>query len=217
LEETVVSYPIYPDRSFDYDLDHALVFMAKTIDTCGHNPKPLVLHSTRVGMALYNAGYSRAVVLAGVLHDLIEDTTLPPERIGQEFGHDVLRLVEANTFDASISDRLERAREMYARCLAAGKDALLIKTADTLDNSRSFHLIQDGETRQYMLTKIYDLLVLSADPLRGESVWEELHRQWVHLIAAQQENVAVAWSRISARSFACDWSSNNNQVYDNLQ
>ena len=48
------SYPIYPDRSFDYDLDRALVFMAKTIDACGYNPKPLVTHSTRVGMYLYN-------------------------------------------------------------------------------------------------------------------------------------------------------------------
>lgn len=212
-----MSYPIYPDRSFDYELDRALVFMARTIDACGHNPKPLVLHSTRVGMALYNYGYGRAVVLAGVLHDLIEDTTLPPEQIGQEFGHEVLRLIEANTFDASIADKLERAREMYARCLAVGKDALLIKAADTLDNSRSFHLIQDEETRQYMLTRIYDLLVLSADPLRGEPVWEELHRQWVHLMAARQESVAAAWSRISARSFARDWVSGDDHVYDNLQ
>jgi len=214
LEETAVSYPIYPDRSFDYDLDRALVFMAKAIDACGHNPKPLVLHSTRVGMALYNAGYGRAVVLAGVLHDLIEDTTLPPERIGQEFGHDVLRLVEANTFDASITDRIERAREMYARCLAAGKAALLIKVADTLDNSRSFHLIQDEETRRYMLTKIHDLLALSEHLLRQEPVWQDLHRQWTHI--AEDHDSAASWARLSARSFARDWILDEDRVYDNL-
>jgi len=102
---------ILPDRSFDYDFDRALVFMAKTIDACGHNPKPLVLHSTRVGMCLYNYGYGRDVVLTGVLHDLIED---------------------------------------------------------------------EG-TRRYMLTCIGNLLTLSANLLSDESVWGELHRQWVAL------------------------------------
>jgi len=153
-------------------------------------------------------------VLAGVLHDLIEDTTLPPERIGQEFGHDVLRLVEANTFDASITDRVERAREMYARCLAAGKAALLIKVADTLDNSRSFHLIQDEETRRYMLTKIHDLLALSEHLLRQEPVWQDLHRQWTHI--AKDHDSAASWARLSARSFARDWILDEDRVYDNL-
>jgi len=170
-----------PDRSFDYDLDRAIVFMAKTIDACGHNPKPLVLHSTRVGMSLYNDGYGRAIVLAGILHDLIEDTTLLPDEIKREFGDDVFRLIEANTFNASITDRLERSREMFGRCAAAGRDALLIKVTDTLDNSRSFHLIHDEETRRYMLTKIHDLLTISADPLRNEPIWDELQRQWVYL------------------------------------
>ncbi len=187
------SYPIYPDRSFDYDLDRAIVFMAKTIDARGHNPKPLVTHSTRVGMLLYNYGHGRAVVLAGVLHDLIEDTTLPPEEIRRAFGDEVFRLVEANTFDPSIADRLERAREMYARCLAAGRDALLIKVADTLDNSRSFHLIQDEETQRYMVTKIHDLLALSEHLLRQEPVWQDLRRQWAHLAADHDE--ATAWAR----------------------
>jgi (p)ppGpp synthase/HD superfamily hydrolase len=178
--EARVATPVrISDRSFDYDLDRALVFMAKTIDACGHNPKPLVLHSTRVGMYLYNYGCSRAVVLAGVLHDLIEDTSLPPEKIRQEFGEDVFRLVEANTFDATIADRLERARELFARCLAAGRDALLIKVADTLDNSHYIHLIQDEGTRQYVLAKIDELLTLSSDLLRDEPEWEELHRQWL--------------------------------------
>ncbi len=172
---------ILPDRSFDYDLDRALVFMAKTIDACGHNPKPLVLHSTRVGMCLYNYGYGHDVVLAGVLHDLIEDTTLSAEDIRREFGEEIFRLIEANTFDPAIADRLERAREMYSRCFAVGRDALLIKVADTLDNSRSFHLIEDEGTRRYMLTCIGDLLTLSADLLSDESVWGELHRQWVAL------------------------------------
>jgi len=208
------SYPIYPDRSFDYDLDRALVFMARTIDACGHNPKPLVTHSTRVGMCLYNYGYGRAIVLAGILHDLIEDTTLPPETIRREFGDEVFRLIEANTFDASIADRLERAREMYARCLAVGHDALLIKVADTLDNSRSFHLIQDEDTRRYMLTRIHELLALSEDVLRQEPVWQDLHRQWTHLAA--DHDSAASWAQLSAPSFTRDWACDEDRVYDNI-
>ncbi len=104
-----------PDRSFDFELDRALTFRAKTFDAFGHNPKPVVLHSTRVALYLYEQGYGRDVVLGGVLHDLIEDTTLPPKEIGHQFGGHVLRLVEANIFDESIADPTERYREMFAR------------------------------------------------------------------------------------------------------
>ena len=127
--ESAATRAASPDRSFDFELDRALTFMAKAVGALGRNPKPLVLHCARVAMYLYERGYGREVVLAAALHDLIEDTTLPPGEIGREFGGEVLRLVEANTFDETIADPTERYREMFARCRAAGGGALLVKAA----------------------------------------------------------------------------------------
>ncbi len=180
-EESALTRAASPDRSFDFELDRALTLMAKTVDALGHNPKPVVLHCARVALSLYERGYGREVVIAGVLHDLIEDTTLPPEEIGREFGDEVLRLVKANTFDESIADPTERYREMFARCAAAGRGALLVKAADILDNSHYYRLTDDEDSYRRVLAKMRDFIDLSEDALRGEQVWEELRRRWARL------------------------------------
>ncbi len=102
----------------------------------GNNPKPVVLHSIRVALYLYDQGYGRDIVVAAVLHDLLEDSDTTPQQIEREFGPEVARLVAANSFDRDIADEEERDREMLARCGENGRAAILIKAADILDNSR---------------------------------------------------------------------------------
>ena len=67
--------------------------------------KPILFHDIRVGVYLYNNGYSEDVVLAGLLHDALEWSSATDDVVRDEFGENVLKLVLANTKDDTIKDK----------------------------------------------------------------------------------------------------------------
>src|SRR5829696_8268273 len=117
-------------------IEPAIRFAADAIGPNGGKEKSVLLHSVRVGAYLQNGGYGAVVVEAGFLHDVLENSDVPARRIEEEFGPEVAKLVRANTHDEAISDKTEQYKEMFARCKQAGPDALAIKAADLLDNTR---------------------------------------------------------------------------------
>lgn len=96
--------------------------------------KPILFHDIRVGVYLYENGYSENIVLAGVLHDTIEWSKMKEEILRNEFGDEIAKLVLANTKDDSITDKEEKTIELIKRCIQNGKDALIVKAADILDS-----------------------------------------------------------------------------------
>ena len=96
--------------------------------------KPVLFHSIRVGVYLYNHRYSEDVVLAGLLHDAIEWSSATKDMVRDEFGENALKLVLANTKDDAIEDKYKKTAELIQRCVKNGQDALIIKTADILDS-----------------------------------------------------------------------------------
>jgi (p)ppGpp synthase/HD superfamily hydrolase len=79
----------------DKQIEEAIKFLVFAFQKSGHNPKPVVLHSIRVGLHLYNLGYAKNIVIAAVLHDVLEDTDVKIEEVKLKFGENVARLVEA--------------------------------------------------------------------------------------------------------------------------
>jgi GTP pyrophosphokinase len=136
------------DRSFDYEAQAAVDVLTRHFRSTGHNAKPVVWHSLRVGMRLYDAGFPRHVVISALLHDLLEDTEIEPREIATAFGADVLELVQALTFAPEISDRIARFEDRFQRCKVAGPDALAIMVTDFLDNSFFY---RSGTGEQYQL------------------------------------------------------------------
>lgn len=60
-----------------------------------HGGLPYITHCIEVAFVLNQLGYSETTVIAGLLHDTLEDTKMPPERIKKLFGPDVLEAVES--------------------------------------------------------------------------------------------------------------------------
>ena len=106
------------DLDFDHKLEQAITFLVTTFQQSGNNPKPVILHSIRVALYLYDYDYPDETVIAAVLHDLIEDTDCTIPEIEQNFGREVAQLVAANTFDTTIVDKTQQNREMFSRCKA---------------------------------------------------------------------------------------------------
>ncbi len=97
---------------------------------------PFVLHPLEVGVLLHNNGAPDEVVAAGVLHDVIEDTSVSRSDIGRRFGDRVRELVDAVTDDETIEDKDERKEESRRRVQAAGHDAAMIFAADKVSKVR---------------------------------------------------------------------------------
>ena len=68
---------------------------------------PFILHPLEVASLLYNSGAPDDVVAAGVLHDVIEDTSTVIEEIRQRFGGHIAALVSSVTEDPDIKPSRE--------------------------------------------------------------------------------------------------------------
>jgi (p)ppGpp synthase/HD superfamily hydrolase len=97
---------------------------------------PFILHPLEVASLLYNCGAPDRVIAAGVLHDVIEDTSAVIEEIRQRFGGQIATLVASVTEDPAIESRRERKAALREQIRCAGEEAALIFAADKVTKVR---------------------------------------------------------------------------------
>lgn len=97
---------------------------------------PYVNHPIEVAAMVAEAGADEPVVIAAVLHDVVEDSDVALGEIEAAFGAQVAAMVDALTDDPSWSDlpRPERKRRQAERVPGAPKAVRLIKIADQTSN-----------------------------------------------------------------------------------
>jgi (p)ppGpp synthase/HD superfamily hydrolase len=96
-------------------------------------------HPVKAAELLDRAGAPDDLVVAGVLHDVLEDTTVDERELRAQFGDRVADLVRAVSEDPSIEDYDERKAALRQKIADAGRDAATIALADkvaTLDELR---------------------------------------------------------------------------------
>ena len=76
------------------------------------------------------------ILIAGILHDSLEDTDLTKLEIQQTFGDEVLTLIEQLTDDKSKS-LVERRQAVITHLEHASDEVKLIKLADTISNANA--------------------------------------------------------------------------------
>lgn len=96
---------------------------------------PYISHLAAVAEILSKAGFSEDVVVAGLLHDVIEDTPFKGE-ILEKFGAEVYKLVEAVTEQKTLP-WAERKEKYLTQIEAASQEAKAISAADLLANRLS--------------------------------------------------------------------------------
>jgi (p)ppGpp synthase/HD superfamily hydrolase len=89
-----------------------------------------VEHPLAVGRLLAADGQPPEVVVAGLLHDVLEDTDVAADELAARFGPDVTRLVVALTQDAALEGYRARKAALRAKVLEAGPEAAMITLAD---------------------------------------------------------------------------------------
>ncbi|RYG74270.1 HD domain-containing protein [Lentibacillus lipolyticus] len=94
---------------------------------------PYITHPIRVAHQLEKAGFNEALVCAGFLHDVVEDTPYEIDDIKEKFGSRVATLVAAHTEDKSKTWP-ERKQHTIETVTYAEKEAKYLIVADKLDN-----------------------------------------------------------------------------------
>lgn len=112
------------------DTDDALAFITDAYEKRLCRSGRTIEHPVAVGRLLRDDGQSHTLVLAGLLHDVLEDTDVTADELEQHFGPDVRRLVEALSQDPSIGQHRERKAALRKQVLDAGPDAARIALAD---------------------------------------------------------------------------------------
>ncbi len=173
-------------RADDAAIQEAFEFLILTFHhrRVRNRNKPVVLHSIRVGMHLYDLGYPRDIVISGILHDLREDTDLSGADLKKKLGEKVTRIVRACSFDPKIQDKRDQYEELFGRCLKEGKDAVLVKIADLLDNlPYMMDKALAGDMRDVLRDKIKRYLELTKPVMGNEPLFRELEEQFQILSA----------------------------------
>jgi GTP pyrophosphokinase len=136
----------YPQADFDM-IDRAYVYSARVHEgQVRLSGEPYLSHPLEVAGILSDMKLDITSVVAGLLHDVIEDTNANPEEVEALFGPDVRHIVSGVTKLSSLSFHSSRARQaesLRKMFLAMADDirVILIKLADRLHNMRTlqFH------------------------------------------------------------------------------
>jgi (p)ppGpp synthase/HD superfamily hydrolase len=87
-------------------------------------------HPLAVARLLREARQPHRVVVAGLLHDVLEDTNVTAGEVRRRFGAPVAELVEALTEDGAVDDVRQRKAALRQQILDAGPSAATIALAD---------------------------------------------------------------------------------------
>ncbi len=145
--------------------------------------EPYIIHPLAVAYFLAELHFEPAVIAAGLLHDVLEDCDVSRETLREQFGEEVLVLVEGVTKLEEVEERVKQDRErnrdlrelesLRKLLIAMVEDdirIIFIKLADRLHNMRTLDSLPPKNQRR-MAQETLDIFAPLANRL-GIWVWK---------------------------------------------
>lgn len=108
---------------------------------------PYIIHPFQVALLLRQHGFSDEVVAAGLVHDVLEDTEYPEQKLREALGDTVYSIVRQVTNDDSLS-WVEKKKKYIQSVRDGSVGAKAVATADKIQNLESLLDIAQHEGRE---------------------------------------------------------------------
>ena len=143
--------------------------------------EPYMIHPLNVACILAQLTTGPATVCAGLLHDVIEDTSTTKEELAEKFGEDVAELVDGATKVnqlkfISATDKMDKQNQNNQHLLLAmAKDirVIIVKLADRLHNIRTLSSL-NSEQQERIARETLDIYAPLAHKLGMFKIKAEL-------------------------------------------
>ncbi len=170
LESQIPESFVEPRLLFDMLINHLrmyhpsdnldIIYKAYSISDEAHHDQrrksgePYIIHPLCVAIILAQLEMDKETIVAGILHDVVEDTKYTLEDITNIFGEEIALLVDGVTKLTQINytaDKIEmQAENLRKMFLAMAKDirVILIKLADRLHNMRTLQFMSPEKQKE---------------------------------------------------------------------
>ncbi len=189
-------------RAYDPNVDEALLNRAYVYATAMHGSQkrhsgdPYFAHPIEVAGILTEYKLDTAAIVAGLLHDTIEDTDATRETIADLFGDAIAELVEGVTKLSQLEKTdapAKQAANLQKFILAMSKDVrvLLVKLADRLHNMRTLQHHPKPESRRRIAKETLEIYGPLARRIGMEKMARELEAIAFHEAYPQAEKAII--------------------------
>jgi GTP pyrophosphokinase len=143
--------------------------------------EPYITHPLAVALVLAEYGLDRDTIVAGILHDTVEDTDLTLEQVENEFNPEVAALIDGVTKLDRIrfeSREVAQAATIRKMVVAMAQDVrvLLIKLADRLHNLRTIDPLPPAK-QQRIATESLEVYAPLAHRLGVQEIKHEMENR----------------------------------------
>ena len=149
--------------------------------------EPYIIHPMEVVKILIGLRADKHTLMAGFLHDILEDTDTEPEELQERFGDDVLNLVQGVTklgklqFKSTEERQAENFRRMFI-AMASDVRIIFLKLADRLHNMRTLNYMTPAK-QQKIAQETLDIFAPLANRLgvgKIKAELEDLSLKYLH-------------------------------------
>ncbi|MET3616426.1 GTP pyrophosphokinase [Peptoniphilus olsenii] len=170
-------------KSYNENADFELIKKAYTLAEDKHkgqkrnSGEDYIIHPLHVALILADMNMDTSTIIAGILHDVIEDTDVTYDYVKEEFGEEIADLVDGVTklkklnYKNKEEKQAENIRKMV---LAMAKDirVIIVKLADRLHNMRTLEYMTEKKKIE-KATETVEIYAPIADRLGMSKIkWE---------------------------------------------
>ena len=118
-----------------------------------HSGESFFMHPLAVTDIIADLGLDNATLIAGILHDVVEDTDITLEEVEKQFSPEVAKLVDGVTklrdyeFKSKEEEKSESLRHMFL-AMATDIRVVIIKLADRLHNMRTLKYHKENKQKE---------------------------------------------------------------------